>query len=72
MDCTSKRRKIGDINKDSSSSTGWVVGPINKMVKSSGKNRFWSEQGIEMYVLDKCGRCFLNTDMQSSIPLGRF
>lgn len=72
MDCTSKRRKIGDINKDGSSSTGWLVGPVNKMLKSSGKNRFWSEQGIEMYVLDKCGRCFLNTDMQRSIPPGRF
>ena len=37
MDFTSKRIKIGDINKDGSSSTGWVVGPVNKMLKSSGK-----------------------------------
>lgn len=37
MDCTSKRIKIGDINKDGFSSIRWVVGPVNKMLKSSGK-----------------------------------
>ena len=37
MDCTSKRIKIGNINKDGSSSTGWVVGPVNKILKYSGK-----------------------------------
>lgn len=53
MHYTSKRIKMGNINKDGSSSTGWVVGPVNKMLKYSGKNGFWSEQGMKMYVLDK-------------------
>ena len=47
MDCTSKRIKIGDINKDGSSSTGWVVGPVNKMLKSSGKKMdFGQSKGL--------------------------